>query len=486
LISINLFEVKKSMKYIVNLFILLLVFVLSSYRLSLSAQTSLSLEQCLEQAWQQSRAAVKAQLGVQRAELQIERERAFRLPVLQAETQSGYQFGRNIDPTTNAFNNDAILFNSAALNGSLVLYQGGRAAYAKAHRQELLVAAEAQEAQIKFQLRLEVTNAYLNVLLAKEYLQQINTASQVSQEQLEKIEQDIAIGVRPQKEKTQLEAQLAAENRSLIDATARLEEAYRNLKQLLRLPTQQDLSIQTPSSAEWQASFSDNKQEIAGTQALDAYPAYQAALSQWRASEIAQKVIKAERYPSIRLFGQLNTRFSSAAQALTDIQEIPLEQEVLVAGEPSTLTFMQQVPVYQKSPFFQQWRENFGQALGVQISVPIFDQAANKLARQEASIATMEAQITIEEQQDWFVYELDRLQNRLTAAQNTFQAAQHSVDIAQVAYNMAADAFRIGASSSYELLEAKKQLDTEQARLLQAKYDCLFARKILSSFAVRD
>lgn len=471
------------MKGITNIAIVLWVVLLSNSLLT--AQSPLSLEQCMQQAWHQSRAALKAQLGVERAEIQIDRQKANQLPSLQAEAQSGYQFGRNIDPTTNSFNTDAILFNSATISGSWMLYQGGRATFAKAHRQALLVAANAQEAQIKFQLQLEVTNAYLNILIAQEYVQQITIATKASQEQLEKIKQDIALGVRPEKEKVQLETQLAAENRNLIDASARLEEAYRNLKQLLRLPTSQTISIQKPSEFEWEASFSDQQPDINQQQALANYPAYQAALSQWRASEIAQKVIKAERYPSIRVFGQLNTRFSSAAQALTDIQEVPLDQEVLVSGEPSTLTFMQQVPIYEKSPFFQQWQDNFGQAVGLQIAVPIFDQSANKLARQEADISTMEAQISIEEQQDWFFYELDRLQNRLTAAQQTYQAAQQSVDIAQLAYNMADDAYRIGASSSYELLESKKQLNNEQARLLQAKYDCLFARKILSSFADR-
>ncbi|MEL7220892.1 MAG: TolC family protein [Bacteroidota bacterium] len=471
------------MKYTANSLIILWVVLLSHF--TLMAQTPLSLEQCIQQAWQQSRTALKAQLGIERAELQIAREKASTLPLLQADAQNGYQFGRNIDPTTNAFNNDAILFNSVTINGSWLLYQGGRATYAKAHRQELLIAANAQEAQVKFQLQLEVTNAFLNVLMAKEYVQQITTASLASQEQLKRIEQDIALGVRPEKEKVQLETQLAAENRNLLNASAQLEEASRSLKQLLRLPITQSINIQTPSNLEWQVSFSDQQPDIKPQEALAAYPAYQVAISQWRASGVAQKIIKAERYPSIRIFGQLNTRFSSAAQALADVQAIPLEQEVLVAGEPSTLTFMQQVPVYEKSPFFQQWQDNFGQAVGLQIAIPIFDQSANRLAREEASITRMEAQIRIEAEQDWFFYELDRLQSRLTAAQQTYQAAQHSAALAQQVYEMANGAYRIGASSSYELLEAKKQLNNEQARLLQAKYDCLFARKILSSFADR-
>lgn len=441
-----------------------------------------TLEMCLERAKLQSRSALKAQLQVQRANLQLDQEKRIQMPNLQFETQSGWQFGRTIDPTTNSFNSEGIMFNSAGLTSSWVLYQGGKAAYAKAHRQDLLRAAEANEAQVDFQLELEVTNAYLNILLAKEYIQQLKSAREATSEQLRKVEQDIRLGVRPLKDSIQIASQIASENRNLIDAEQRLDQAKRALKQLLRLGVDQPIKIQEPADWEWEESIEQKELALHVETALQRYPAYQAAIAQAEATERRRAILKAERLPSIVMFGQINTQFSSGAQEIAGYDQQLFAQEVLLEGQPSTLTVMQSVPEYAKSPLFQQWKNNFGQAVGIQLSFPVLDQSRNKTAQQEAVISSREAQINIQEQKDWFIYELDRVKNRWKTAQATFEAAQASVILARKAYDMAQEAYQAGGVSGYELLETKKQLNTEQARALQAKFDCLFARKILSSF----
>ena len=451
--------------------------------LGLSAQQQgWTLEDCLAHAMNNSRQLVQAQLQVERQEIGEQRLRRSREPLASVESQSGWQFGRNIDPTTNTFNSDAILFNSASIRANWTVYQGGRIQYALERQRALLQAAQADVDQVRFQLRLEVTNAYLNILLAKEHLARLQAARALTQEQLDRVERDITIGVRPEKDRLNMQAQLAAEDQQITDAQYRLEQSYRDLKRLLRMAPEAPLEVATPSDTDWnQSLLGELAPEQSMEEAIQSFPAYRAAVARWNAGQKQTELLQAERWPSIVLFGSLGTQFSSAARQLNGYEYAQIDQQVWLEGEPTTLSVIQPVPSYGRNPYFRQVQENFGQAIGLQVRWTIWDQGANRLAREEARIQNLEASLAIKEQEEWFRYEVDRAQNYLQASQASYHAAQLSAEAAEGAYQMARESFAAGGLSAYELLEAKKRHDAAQNEWLQARYDCLFAHKILSS-----
>ena len=135
---------------------------------SVSAQEVWSLQRCIGYAQENNLSIKQSQAMVRTAQLGESQARASRLPNLSANANLGEQYGRTIDPTSNAFVTSGITFNSLGLNASLPLYQGGRITHSIKQAQHDAQAAEADLAQASNDLALQVAQAYLSILLAKE------------------------------------------------------------------------------------------------------------------------------------------------------------------------------------------------------------------------------------------------------------------------------------------------------------------------------
>ncbi|MDX1667330.1 MAG: TolC family protein, partial [Saprospiraceae bacterium] len=80
-----------------------------------TAQEIWSLPECIAYARQNSLSIKQARYTVQDALLAEKQSKFDRLPNANASVRAGYQFGRTIDPTTNAFENARIGFNTYSL-----------------------------------------------------------------------------------------------------------------------------------------------------------------------------------------------------------------------------------------------------------------------------------------------------------------------------------------------------------------------------------
>ena len=79
------------------------ILMLCALTLSLPAfaQEAWSLQKCISHAKQNNLNLRQAQIAVSQAELTEKGSRMARMPNLNASTNFGFQYGRNIDPTTN-------------------------------------------------------------------------------------------------------------------------------------------------------------------------------------------------------------------------------------------------------------------------------------------------------------------------------------------------------------------------------------------------
>ena len=90
----------------------------------LQGQERLSLEQCVQLAQRNSLSIKQAQIGISQSELTLKGNQLSRLPSLNGNFGGGFQFGRTIDPTTDAFITEAIGSNSVGLNSGVMLFNG--------------------------------------------------------------------------------------------------------------------------------------------------------------------------------------------------------------------------------------------------------------------------------------------------------------------------------------------------------------------------
>ena len=113
---------------------------------------------------------------------------------------------------------------------------------------------------------------------------------------------------------------------------------------------------------------------------------------------------------------------------------------------------------------------------GVSVSVPIWDGGGNKARHDRVliTVKTLEAQKQLLE--NAFTLEVENARKQYQNATERVQSQQKNLDLAQRIYNTTQTKYKAGVGSSFELVSAEQQLYSAQQALMQAQYDLLSAK----------
>lgn len=447
--------------------------------LLLSAQETWTLEQCIQQAIQQHLPLQSADLQIQQAALNCQEQRASRLPQASVGSRLGLQLGRTVDPTTNTFDNQSISYNLWQMNASMPIYQGGRMKHSIRQSEYLITAAQADKAQVELDIKVQTTALYLEILLAKEGLHLALQNLGGTAQQVEQITQLVQAGLQPQNQLTNLEAQQARQEQARVQAHNQLEQAYLNLYHFLGLPMNKNIKIaatveEIAIQQQWDRAEVQNL--------IERSPALQAAQARQVANGLTANILQADRLPNVSLSIGLNSNFSSAAQRVTSVTEVPYAQAVMLQGNEVTLEGTQQVPVLDNNPYFNQIKENFGQVVELNISYPLYDGGRYQRRMEKAQLEQLQSHLQVETAIRNARHILRRLLTDIAAASQNYEATQASVTAAQTAYQQVKEAVRLGVATHFDLQTAQLQLEVAENSRLQAKYQRLFQYKLATIY----
>src|SRR5690606_9325849 len=147
-----------------------------------------------------------------------EQSKLSQLPSLSFQTSAGYQFGRSIDPSTNEFTNERILFANHALNVNLDLFNWfSKKNTIAANRLQAEAYTEGVE-KAKNDIALNVANAFLQIVLNAEQIKISDVQVKQSMEQVDIIRKQVTAGALPELNLAEMETQLATDSANLITA----------------------------------------------------------------------------------------------------------------------------------------------------------------------------------------------------------------------------------------------------------------------------
>ncbi len=454
--------------------------------LGASAQT-LSLKQAVELAIEQSLAVRTGELSLRRSELDLRQNKLARYPSVNFRSTAGVQFGLNVDPTTNDLVQQRTTFASPSLDANLPLYQGGLIKRSIAQGKTQVAAAEADLDDIKQDVALGVAEAYLSSLLAQEQVETAENLLASARAELSRTERLIAAGTLAPVNQFEAESSVARQEQARTRALNDLALAKLRLKQLLRKPVDEVLELVDPATIDFDAIT---------LPAVDGVELYAAALPRQpaiRAAELSEEaaaqgiaVAKSGYLPTLTAFGQLDTRYSSQAKQATSFVPGDLnEQTVFINSMPVTFGVETQVPVLENIPVTEQLRDFFGQAVGLSLNVPIFNNGRTKSAVEIAELALVQAQLATEsERQDLEVEVQQAIQNAINARAEV-TASKRALAAAQTAYEAALRRSELGAGSSYDLTNTQILLERAQTSLLLARYQYVFNAKVVDFYLGR-
>lgn len=473
--------------------ILLLSFVTFGSINILCGQDTWTLEKCIEYAQKNNITIKQSQIQVNNADLNVRQSKAARYPNAGFSTNFGYNFGYAINPSTNQFANLAIGFNSLSANINETVYDGGRInksiKQAKINRD----ATQADLDQSVQNISLNVASAYLQILLAEEQLASAKKRFEQSKQQLEQIEKLIIAGSRPANDKMDFVAQAARNEQSIVAAQNTVDISYLNLKQLLELDPELIFRIERPI-----VNIPINEVEALTmravyNQAYSRQPQIKAGELRLRSAELDADIAKSDLRPTLSVFGNLTSNYStaSAKTKLTrgaspvgfELRTVPYVTHI--NGNPIVAQALS--PVYspdqiQKYTYFQHLKDNFGQALGVSLQIPIYDRGITRIAVERAKLGVISQQLTNQRTQQQLKSDIQTALANAKAAKKQLEAAEKTYNAAKGAYDNADKKYKVGAATPFELTTARNSMDTAERDFIVAKYDYIFKLKIVDFY----
>jgi outer membrane protein len=413
-----------------------------------------TLEQCITYAQQNSLTIKRAKNAIEFASVNDLGNRMQRLPNINANSSFGYQFGRTINPVTNDFSEVKFGGGSSSINAGVLLYNGGNVSNTIKQGQKDLRAAQLDADATANDIALQVASAYLNILLSEERLVNAQKQLEQSTQQLEQTDRLIAAGSLPVNDRLDFVAQAALNEQAIIEAQNQVTINYLTLKQILELDPNQDLRIVRPEvSIPEDANPEIFTMEEVYTSALSTQPQIEADELRLQSAELQEKIARSQGLPRISIGASMSTNYSDQVPSGTD--------------------------------FFDQVKNNFGQSIGFNLSVPIYNNHNVAVNIERAKVSMANTVLTNQQNKQNLKADVQRSIADARAAKESYEASQRSLEAAQAAYDNAQKRFDLGAINTLEFTTATNNLDQARLSLIQAKYQYLFNLKVVDFYMGR-
>jgi outer membrane protein len=377
------------------------------------------------------------------AEQDLLQSRAARYPNLNGSlSQTFTTHTGNTNPVIGGFQTQSNLAGNYGLNSSVTLYRGGYLRYDIQSRTLQLQAANINASVAENDITLQVTQAYLNVLLAKENIIYIDTLLASSQEQynLGKIKYDA--GAISKKDLLQLEAQLAGDQYDLVTAQNQYRENLLTLKQILQLPTNVTLEPVVPDSLMVEKIIPALQE--AQSVAVQNRPEIQYNKLQMQIAETELEKARSGYKPTVSVNGALSTGYS-------DNQDIK---------------------------YFSQLNNNLFQRFGVTVGIPIFDNRVTKTNVERSKILIDQARLNLEQTTTVLNQQVEQAYIAELNAQAQYRSAAVQLRANQETYAISLEQLKLGAINTVDLLLIRNQYIQALQNYIQAKYNAVLNLKI--------
>jgi outer membrane protein len=449
------------------------------------AQETWSLEKCVRYALQENINIKRAEISVRSNQLSEKGSKYNRLPSLNGRIGGGYQFGRTIDPVTNAFNSLSIGTNSLSLDLGVTLYNGGRIENSIKQASYDLQAAMGDLAQTKNDISLLIAQSYLNVLFAEEQLDAAVKRKELTESQLSQVDKLIRAGARPQNDRLEILATIARNDQAIIAQENAVETGLLSLKNLLQLDPSTDIQLEKPNTIVISADDNPDALDLGDlyNSSIASQPFIKADENRVKSAALGKNIARANLLPRLSAFAGLSANYSTRGKRLDGTSStVLIPQTVFIDGAQVDFALEQGFDNFEDNPYFDQLNENFGKSIGLSLNIPIYNNHATIIAMDQAELNMINTQYTSEINKQNLKNDIQTSLANARAAKRTLAASNRTVEASAAAFQNSEKQFQLGTINTFEYATAKNNLDQAEVDLIIAKYDYLFKLKVLDFY----
>jgi len=428
---------------------ILFAFFISTIAFSQVDNNIISLQDAIDIALEKNINIKQSELNLDNSELGRSDAIGNFLPTIGASANHQWNVGRGINVTTNIIEEITTQFSSATASIGLPIYNGSRNVN-QLHRANLeILASKYQLEDIKDDVKLFVANSYLQIMFNKEILKVQKSQLEITKVEYERTQDLINSGIFSPRQIFEIEANLASQEQSVVQAENNLRDAKLNLAQVLLLEDYENFDI---ANEDFSIPFSDileNSPKEIFEKAKTFRNDIKLAETNISIAEKDIQISKSFRLPSITSFYSWNTRIS----------------------------YVENLPSFQ-----DQFNLNKGQTYGFGINIPIFQGRAisNNIQRTKINLERLK-----------FQYEQEKLNlentvyqayNDLVGAVKLYDASNKTVKSLRSAFEDATDRYLLGSLNSFDFIQSKQAYEASVSENIRAKFDYIFRLKVLEFY----
>lgn len=414
-----------------------------------------NLQTCIDYALQQNITIRKNRLNAESAEVDVKTAKAALFPSLTASVSQRI-VNRPNSQTNTIIDGDNITSSQSktSYNGSYgidanwTLYNGSKRLNTLKQQRMNNRIAELGVAESENTIEESITQIYVQILYAAEAVKVNEATLDVSRAECERARALLAAGSIARSDLAQLEAQVSTDKYQLVTAQATLQDYKLQLKQLLELDGEKEMTLYIPTLGDENVLSPLPSKTDVYRSALTLRPEIEAGRLNVKASELNINIARSGYIPTISLsagIGSTNTN-----------------------GNDFT--------------FGEQIKQNWNNSLGVTVSVPIFNNRQTKSAVQKAKIQKQNSELDLLDNQKNLYKTIEGLWLDANSAQQRYVAAIEKLRSTQTSYDLIQEQFNLGMKNTVELLTEKNNLLNAQQETLQAKYMAILNTQLLKFY----
>lgn len=430
---------------------LCLVSCAASAALISPAQHRWTLKQCCDYAVEHNISIKQYENRRQQQELQLNTARSQRLPDLNGSAGQNFSFGRGLT-AENTYTNTNTSSTSFSLGTSVPLFTGFQIPNNIRLNQLNLEAATKDLEKAKNDIRMQVAQAYVQILYDMEIADVAHRQISIDSAQVARLEALLAVGRVSEAEVSQQRSTLAQSKLSATQADNNRQLNLLNLSQLLELDSPEGFTIDRPtlpvcndSTATYPAP------DAVFADAIALKPEVQAEQLRLQATDNSIKIARAGLYPSLSFNAGIGSNYYRTSGFKSD-------------------------------GFGKQLENNFSQYLGFNLSIPIFNRFSTRNSIRSAKIDRENQLLALDNVKKQLYKEIQQACYNTVAAWQKLQSSQAAQEASSDAFRLTMAKYEQGKATITEFNEARNNLLKAESDLTQARYEYLYQTALIKFY----
>lgn len=412
-----------------------------------SAQDVWSLERCINYAIDNNVTIKQQQLNVEQQKNIYNQSIYGMFPSVNAGLDQSFSFGRSLD-RDNKYVDDNSSSTSAYISANVTLFNGlSKYNQRKQHKLDWEAATQNLE-QAKNNIGLNVTSAYLDVLLNKELLASAQEQLEVTRQQIETNRQQVEAGSLAAGKLLETVSQASSEEMEVTNRENSLWISKIALQQLLELPITDNFDIETPNIDFEQIATSLLSVDTIYEHAIAERPEIKSRELAVESADRQISIARAQQYPTLSANASYNNGYYNNWE----------------------------------SNLSDQLNLNARKSIGLSLNIPIFNGWQARTNVKNSKLNYQNSQLELQQAKNTLLKEIQQVYVNAVAALKRYDVSQKAVSSADESFRYVKEKFDLGIVSPLEYNEAKNRLAQAQSTFIQSKYEYLFRIKILDFY----